>query len=66
MAWHFEKGTIDGVDVAGLPGGSAARVATPLLSLVVARRRRRGVLLAGTVRPGVLESAAVELMGTRR
>lgn len=55
-----------GVDVPGLPGGSAARVATPLLSLVVARRRRRGVLLAGTVRPGVLESAAVELMGAGR
>ncbi|MEJ8279339.1 hypothetical protein [Pseudonocardia spirodelae] len=52
-----------GVDVPGLPGGTAVRIATPLLTLVVARRRRRGVLLAGPVRPAVLEAAAVELVG---
>lgn len=57
------SGAAGGVAVDGFARGTAARVATPLLSLVVARRRGRGFLLAGTVVPAVLERAARELGG---
>ncbi|MCE3555930.1 hypothetical protein LWC33_31360, partial [Pseudonocardia sp. RS11V-5] len=62
---------IDGAAAAGgttvgVPVGRAARISTPLLS-VVARGgiRRGGVLLAGTVAPEVLEQAVRELPGRR-
>lgn len=62
---------IDGAASAGgvtveVPVGRAARLSTPLLS-VVARGgiRRGGVLLAGTVAPQVLEQAVRELPGRR-
>ncbi|MFP5022289.1 hypothetical protein [Pseudonocardia phyllosphaerae] len=63
------SGAAGGVGIEGLrptredPDVTAARVATPLLTLVVARRGGRGYLLAGTVVPRVLERAARELVG---
>lgn len=60
-------GAAGGVPVPGYAPDRAVRVATPLLSLVVARRRAGGFLLAGTVAPQVLEQAAGELApGARR
>ncbi|WP_344416904.1 hypothetical protein [Pseudonocardia ailaonensis] len=62
---------IDGAPAAGgvtvdVPFGRAARLTTPLLT-VVARGgvRRGGILLAGTVAPAVLEQAVRELPGPR-
>ncbi|MET0189173.1 MAG: hypothetical protein ABW212_09260 [Pseudonocardia sediminis] len=55
-------GAAGGVPIAGLAPDRAVRVATPLLSLVVVRRRGGGFLLAGTVAPQVLERAATELV----
>lgn len=62
---------LDGAGAAGgatidVPNGRAVRVATPLLSLAASGSRRRGgVLLVGTVAPGVLERAVLELAGGR-
>ncbi|MDN5918825.1 MAG: hypothetical protein L0I76_27650 [Pseudonocardia sp.] len=55
-------GAAGGVPVPGFAPDRAVRVATPLLSLVVVRRRGGGYLLAGTVAPTVLEQAANELV----
>ncbi|MBW0103947.1 hypothetical protein [Pseudonocardia sp. KRD291] len=60
-------GAAGGVPIAGFAPDRAVRVATPLLGLVVVRRRGGGFLLAGTVVPDVLEAAATELVpGVRR
>lgn len=57
------SGAAGGVAVDGFRQGTAARVATPLFTLVVGRRRGRAFLLAGTVVPAVLERSARELVG---
>ena len=60
-------GSVGGAPVPGFAPDRATRVATPALSLVVVRRRGGGYLLAGTVRPAVLEQAASDLVpGVRR
>lgn len=55
-------GATGGVPIAGFPPDRAVQVATPLLGLAVVRRRGGGFLLAGTVRPQVLEQAAGDLV----
>lgn len=60
-------GSAGGAPVPGFAPDRATRIATPALSLVVVRRRGGGYLLAGTVRPAVLEQAAAALVpGVRR
>ena len=60
-------GPAGGVPIPGFAPERATRVATPALSLVVARRRGGGYLLAGTVTPAVLEQAVTDLIpGVRR
>lgn len=56
-------GRAGGTPVPGFPPDRAVQVSAPLLSLLVARRRGGGFLLAGTVAPRVLEQAAAELVG---
>ncbi|MDT7650946.1 MAG: hypothetical protein QOI36_2352 [Pseudonocardiales bacterium] len=62
---------VDGAAAAGgtaveVPIGRAVRLSTPLVSVVVLASRRNGVLLVGTVAPGLLEQAVRELPDRRR
>lgn len=62
---------IDGAGVAGgaaveVGRGRAVRLSTPLLSLAVLARGRRGTLLIGTVAADLLEQALLELPSRRR
>lgn len=62
---------VDGAALAGGTGiavdrGRAVRLGTPLLSLAVLARGRRGTLLVGTVPADLLEQALLELPSRRR